>query len=133
AGGGTRAGGPGSPGNMAGTGASGPAPNQAPSASITAPASGASFAQGASVTFTGTGTDPEDGTLSGASLVWTSSINGQIGTGASFSTAALSAGTHTITLTAKDSKGATGTTTRTITITTSSTTAAVARVLVYAK
>ena len=51
--------------------------------------------------FAGTGSDPEDGTLTGASLVWTSSINGQIGTGTSFSTTTLSAGTHTITLTAK--------------------------------
>ncbi|AHG87655.1 glycoside hydrolase family 18 [Gemmatirosa kalamazoonensis] len=90
--------------------------NQAPTASISAPTSGATYTQGASVTFTGAGTDPEDGALSGASLVWTSSINGQIGTGTSFSTTTLSAGTHTITLTATDSKGAKGTVTRSITI-----------------
>jgi chitinase len=96
--------------------------NQAPTATITAPAAGASSAQGASVTFTGSGSDQEDGALSGASLVWTSSVDGQIGTGASFSTTALSVGTHTITLTAKDSKGATGTATRTITVTAATTT-----------
>jgi hypothetical protein len=91
--------------------------NQPPVAHITAPANNASFAQGASVTFTGNATDPEDGALTGSSLVWTSSRDGQIGTGASFSTSSLSVGTHTITLTATDSQGATGTATITVTIT----------------
>jgi PKD repeat protein len=94
------------------------APNQPPTASISAPATGSSFAQGASVGFSGSGTDPEDGALTGGSLVWTSSRDGQIGAGATFSTTALSAGSHTITLTATDSKGATGTATVSITITT---------------
>ena len=84
--------------------------NQSPDANITGPANNSSFAQGASVGFTGTGTDPEDGNLTGASLVWTSSLNGQIGTGTSFSTTTLSVGTHVITLTATDSQGAHGTT-----------------------
>ena len=116
-------------------GATPPPPNQPPTATITAPANGASFTQGGTVTFTGTGTDPEDGVLSGASLVWTSSLNGQIGTGASVSTASLSVGTHVVTLTAKDSKGATSVASRTVTVTApSSTTApAVAHVFVYAK
>ena len=91
--------------------------NQPPVAHITAPANNASFAQGASVSFAGNATDPEDGTLTGGSLVWTSSLDGQIGTGTSFSTTTLSVGTHTITLTAKDSQGATGTATITVTIT----------------
>jgi hypothetical protein len=91
--------------------------NQPPVAHITAPANNASFAQGASVSFAGNATDPEDGTLTGNSLVWTSSRDGQIGTGTSFSTTSLSVGTHTITLTAKDSQGATGTATITVTIT----------------
>ncbi|MDB4891614.1 MAG: peptidase and in kexin sedolisin [Gemmatimonadetes bacterium] len=94
-----------------------PAANQPPTATITAPANNASFPQGTSVSFAGTGQDPEDGALTGGSLVWTSSINGQIGTGTSFSTSSLSVGTHTITLTAKDAQNATGTATRTITIT----------------
>ena len=85
-----------------------PPANQSPSAAISAPANNASVAQGTNVTFTGSGTDPEDGTLTGGSLVWTSSINGQIGTGTTFSTSTLSVGTHTITLTAKDSQGASG-------------------------
>jgi 6-phosphogluconate dehydrogenase len=36
------------------------------------------FAQGASVSFAGTGQDPEDGALTGGSLVWTSSIDGEL-------------------------------------------------------
>jgi hypothetical protein len=91
--------------------------NQPPVAHITGPANNASFAQGASVSFAGNATDPEDGTLTGGSLVWTSSLDGQIGTGTSFSTTTLSVGTHTITLTAKDSQGATGTATITVIIT----------------
>ena len=91
--------------------------NQPPVAAITSPANNASFAQGASVSFAGTGTDPEDGTLTGASLVWTDNVSGQIGTGTSFSTSGLAAGAHTITLTVTDSQGAHGTATRTITIT----------------
>jgi len=79
-----------------------------PTATITSPPAGATFAQGASIAFRGSATDPEDGTLTGASLVWTSSIAGQIGTGTSF-TRTLPVGTHTITLTATDSHGAMGT------------------------
>jgi subtilisin family serine protease len=90
--------------------------NRPPVASITSPANNALFPQGSAVAFAGTGTDPEDGALTGSSLVWTSSRDGQIGTGASFVTSSLSVGTHTITLTSKDALGATGTATRAITI-----------------
>jgi PKD repeat protein len=92
-------------------------PNQAPTANITSPSVPASYVQGAAVSFAGTGTDPEDGPLSGASLTWTSSIDGVIGAGTSFTTSSLSVGTHTITLTATDSKGATGTATRSVMVT----------------
>ncbi|MGV3710542.1 MAG: S8 family serine peptidase [Gemmatimonas sp.] len=91
--------------------------NKAPSASITSPAAGTSVVRGTSVTFTGAGTDPEEGALKGKSLVWTSSINGEIGTGVSFSTNALSVGTHTITLTATDKQDLSGFVTRTLTVT----------------
>jgi subtilisin family serine protease len=91
--------------------------NRAPTASISAPSNGASVVKGTSISFAGNGTDAEDGTLAGASLVWTSSLDGQIGTSASFSSSTLRVGTHTVTLTAKDSKGATGTASRTITVT----------------
>ena len=94
-----------------------PPPNQAPSASISAPANGASVVSGTAVTFTGSGSDPEDGTLGGTSLQWTSNLDGAIGSGTSFTKSNLSVGTHTITLTAMDAQGATGTATRSITIT----------------
>jgi hypothetical protein len=90
--------------------------NTPPTVTITAPANGASVAQGSSVNFTGTATDPEDGTIS-ASLSWSSSINGSIGSGASFSTSALSAGTHTITASVTDSAGAPGSAAITLTVT----------------
>ncbi len=75
--------------------------NQPPTASITAPADGSGFTVGDNITFTGIGTDPEDGDVT-ASLSWTSNLDGAIGTGGSFSTNALSEGTHTITATAAD-------------------------------
>lgn len=85
--------------------------NNAPTATITAPATGSTFDQGTSVAFTGTGHDQEDGDLPGNSLTWTSDRDGVIGHGTSFSTSALSVGTHTITLTATDSQDATATAT----------------------
>ncbi len=90
--------------------------NQSPAATITSPTNGASFVPGTTIAFTGSGTDHEDGTLTGNALVWTSNRDGQIGTGTSFTRNDLSAGSHTITLTASDSSGATGTATVTITV-----------------
>lgn len=87
-----------------------------PTATITAPATGSSFESGTDVTFEGTGSDPDDGALTGGSLVWTSSRDGQFGTDVSVTTSSLSVGTHTITLTATDSDGLTGTDQITVTI-----------------
>jgi len=92
--------------------------NTPPSVSISAPANGSSFVQGTSVTFTGSATDVEDGSLS-ASLAWSSSLDGAIGSGASFSTSALSVGTHTITASVTDSGGANGSAAISVTITSS--------------
>jgi PKD repeat protein len=58
---------------------------------------------GASVSFSGHGSD-SDGTIAGYS--WDSSINGHLSDSASFSTAALSGGTHTISFSVKDDDGA---------------------------
>jgi PKD repeat protein len=91
--------------------------NQPPTATITQPTNNASFVQGTSVSFAGTGNDPETGALTGGALVWTSDRDGQIGTGTGFSSTTLSVGTHVITLTATDPQLKTGTATRTITIT----------------
>lgn len=65
--------------------------------------------------FVGAATDPQDGALSGAALVWTSSLDGQIGTGATFNYNP-SLGTHVITLTATDSTSKQGTDSITITM-----------------
>ena len=82
-------------------------PNDPPTVSITAPADGSSFNDGDNVSFTGTANDTEDGNIS-ASLSWTSSLDGSIGSGASFSTNTLSVGSHTITASVTDSGGASG-------------------------
>lgn len=74
-----------------------------PTVSITSPANGSTFSSGAIISFQGSATDPENGNLS-ASLIWTSSIDGQIGTGATFSRT-LSGGAHTITASVTDSGG----------------------------
>jgi len=63
--------------------------------------------EGDAVTFSGSASDAEDGDLS-ASLVWTSDLDGQIGSGASFTTSGLSVGGHTVTASATDSAGASG-------------------------
>jgi hypothetical protein len=88
-----------------------------PVAMILHPASGSMYAAGAQVPFVGDATDPQDGTLAGGALVWTTDLAPQtpIGTGASFS-AALPTGAQTITLTATDSLGLTGTATVMVTV-----------------
>lgn len=78
-------------------------------ATITAPGDGDIYTYGDTIAFTGEGNDAEDGSLSGNFLVWTSGIDGEIGTGTAFSLDDLSWGNHTITLTVRDGEGATGT------------------------
>jgi murein DD-endopeptidase MepM/ murein hydrolase activator NlpD len=82
--------------------------NNPPTATITHPLNGDTYTQFQSITFNGSGYDLKDGTLDAGSLVWTSNIDGQIGTGTSFTKNDLSIGTHTVTLVATDSDGATG-------------------------
>ena len=80
--------------------------NTAPVVSISTPANGSSFADGTSISFSGSATDNEEGNLS-STLVWLSSRDGQIGTGTSFEKV-LSVGSHTITAWVNDSKGVSG-------------------------
>jgi hypothetical protein len=87
-----------------------------PSVSITSPANAAIFSVGQSVPFAGAATDSIDGPLSGPALVWTSSRDGIIGTGTSFSRSDLTAGSAVITLTATDSQGRSATASISITI-----------------
>lgn len=68
--------------------------NTAPTVSIASPAASGVFAEGASIGFSGSASDAEDGNLT-AQLVWTSTLQGQIGTGGAFSRTLL-AGAHTI-------------------------------------
>jgi len=88
--------------------------NDAPTVSITSPADGSTFDSGATIFFEGTASDTEDGGLT-TGLVWMSDIEGQIGTGSSFSTT-LSDGSHTITASVTDSGGKTGSASVSITV-----------------
>jgi len=90
--------------------------NTPPAVSISAPANNTSVVQGTSVTFTGTASDTQDGNLSGA-IVWTSSLQGQIGPGADVTTSSLSVGTHTVTASVTDSGGLSGSAQVVITVT----------------
>lgn len=85
------------------------AENTVPTALIASP-TGMYFNEGENITFSGSATDEEDGELNGDSLVWTSSIDGEIGTGPTLITSTLTVGDHEITLTATDSEGGTHTT-----------------------
>ena len=91
-----------------------PPPNEPPTVSINSPMDGSTFDSGATIFFEGTASDPEDSNLT-TSLVWTSSKDGQIGTGGSFSTT-LSDGTHTITAEVTDLGGKTGSASINITV-----------------
>jgi hypothetical protein len=90
--------------------------NTPPVVTISAPASGTSVPAGSSVTFTGSATDTQDGNLS-ASLSWSSNLDGAIGSGASFSTTALSVGAHTVTAAVTDSGGLSGSAVVSVTVT----------------
>ena len=91
--------------------------NTAPTVTITDPGNGHTVNEGVSIDFTGTATDLEDGNLS-ASLAWTSNLDGNIGSGASFSTTALSVGSHTVTATVTDSGSSTASDSISVTVNT---------------
>jgi subtilisin family serine protease len=91
-----------------------PPQDQPPSVSIQSPTTGSNFSAGANITFQATATDPEDGNIA-PSLVWTSSRDGQIGTGAGF-TRTLTSGNHVITASVTDSGGNSANATTSITV-----------------
>jgi chitinase len=105
----------GASGGGTGGGAAGTVGN-APVATINHPGDGETRPVNQPIPFGGTGTDVEDGTLTGASLVWTSSLEGQIGTGENFSGTLTQQGAHQITLTVTDSDGNDGTASITLNI-----------------
>lgn len=90
--------------------------NTAPVVSISSPTNNASFESGTSISFAGSATDTQDGTIS-SSLAWTSSRDGAIGSGGSFSSTLLTVGTHTITATVTDRGGLSGSAAVTISVT----------------
>ncbi len=90
--------------------------NQPPSVSITNPLEGASFVEGALVSFAGSAADAEDGDLTPA-LAWSSNLDGALGTGAAFDLTTLSIGTHLVTATVVDSHGEPGSASVSISVT----------------
>jgi hypothetical protein len=77
--------------------------NLPPSVRLLSPSPGQTFNAGETITFTAAGSDPEEGPLT--SLTWTSNLDGQIGTGTTFTRNDLSPGIHLITVSGEDSHG----------------------------
>jgi hypothetical protein len=97
---------------------SAPPANTPPLVTISAPSNGASAVAGTVVNFAGSAMDAQDGNL-GSSIAWTSSLQGALGTGPSFSRSNLVVGIHLITASATDSGSLTGTAQVTLTISSS--------------
>ncbi|HKP62211.1 MAG TPA: hypothetical protein VJV78_36010 [Polyangiales bacterium] len=80
---------------------SGSTTNEKPVCTISAPADGASFAEGAEVSMSGSCQDPESGPIR-IGLSWESTPGGMLGNGARINVSTLAAGTHMISLCARD-------------------------------
>ncbi len=94
-----------------------PLNNMAPQVSIQSPADNTVITQNEPLSLSGSASDLEEGDLSG-SIQWSSSIDGVLGTGASFPTFYVSVGTHVIKATVTDSWGETGTASVNVTVNT---------------
>jgi hypothetical protein len=81
--------------------------NHAPFLILLSPSEGQLFIGGRQVEFEAVGRDLEDGELTGANLVWSSNIDGTLGSGNALLKGSndLSDGDHTITVTARDRAG----------------------------
>ena len=91
-------------GTRGGLGARGGEPNR-PEVHLITPNDASEHAFGATVVLRAAAWDLEDLALDGPAIVWTSSRDGEIGTGRLTSVADLSVGTHTLTATATDLDG----------------------------
>jgi hypothetical protein len=80
-----------------------------PTVGIQHPSDGETRTVGLSIPFDGNAIDVEDGVLMDAVLVWSSDLDGELGTGASISAPLDTAGMHEVTLSATDSDGNVGT------------------------
>ena len=88
----------------------------APWSNILTPDGGATLLQGATAILHGMAWDLEDKSLSGASVSWSSDVDGDLGTGRRTFAQALSPGAHVITMTVTDGNGQTSTDTTAITV-----------------
>jgi hypothetical protein len=84
--------------------------NRPPEVEVVSPRAGDVFVKGGSVALEAAGYDSDVGGLRGESLRWSSSLDGQLGTGRQLTVASLSEGTHVIQVVADDgSNGQDGT------------------------
>lgn len=91
-------------------------PGNAPLAFIESPATGSQYVLGQQVMLVGSAYDMEDGLLPEGALSWSSSLQGNLGSGAQIARTDLVQGTHVITLRATDSNAQSGTATITISV-----------------
>ncbi len=99
-----------------GPGAYASAGGQPPFVEIYHPDDQKNFKKSSSVILHSSGWDLEDNALTGASIQWTSDLDGNLGSGRRFIVSTLSLGTHQITVTATDSAGQQTSRTHTLTI-----------------
>jgi hypothetical protein len=92
-----------------------PPANFQPVASIESPLEGTTAFRGTPVLFVASATDVESNDVS-ASITWTSSLDGILGIGPSFSRSDLTVGSHTLTVSASDGQGGFSSRTRRLTI-----------------
>lgn len=90
--------------------------NTSPVITITKPSDESTFNSGELILLEGSGADAEDGSIPPNKLTWYSSIDKQLGTGATREEPNLSGGKHTITLIGEDKSGAKSSASVTITI-----------------
>lgn len=80
--------------------------NDSPAATIQSPLQGTKLGVGKPLALRGSATDPEDGPLTGESLRWSSSLDGDLGAGPALELTHLRPGTHEISMVARDRAGA---------------------------